>query len=667
MDSLVSAVKSLIEVDEPLTFTFQSSASTPTPLTAPQRQTLLTHLATALNNCGDMFGPELKQRIATSDKKLLLAFTAASLRTKDMWGVQDIPHWLNLLKVLARTQSDLETTLYSPTFVLYLVDNIRQYADAGEKDPSDSQSAEVGILSQSIRLLLNLCIVDKDRIHQAFGCTPQPKGFGFFAGPKTASKETTTIDANSYPSLRPLIESLRHIVNTRQEPDALFLFVRIIMFVLVRAPLASYGIKYCQLYESLVQTFLRVSGSQQVGVELRDSASTASSSSSSFSSATSSSSSSDPVSNIKLALELVRLLVNLAMMDDELPSCASHLTQEANQQSLYNQYLQRLTALLAYGVIVPEEVLEGYKGDPIAQTSIGKLMSKDTTPKETTAVDDAAISIEQVKLSEDATDSSSTPSTTPSSSSTSSSSSNAVSSQPASSQPTASFTPVERQQTKLILERMSSESDDAKLSLLTELRDAISHLMIGADGESAKELLEADGCRAFHGMIQLLHRALILAGANKKESETLLSPILSSLSKLVKSSPILRSHAKRCIFLDLATPPTTTQDGKPYKKQDGSNYSMTPAGAVSEKITDPDPLSLKSLILQWIITLNFNLKQTVSEFLYLVCNEETSEYIRLLGFGNAVGLLAEKGLPGFAGLTSKAINMQDIMKSGKKL
>jgi hypothetical protein len=44
-----------------------------------------------------------------------------------------------------------------------------------------------------------------------------------------------------------------------------------------------------------------------------------------------------------------------------------------------------------------------------------------------------------------------------------------------------------------------------------------------------------------------------------------------------------------------------------------------------------------------------------------------SEYIRLLGFGHAVGLLAEKGLPGFGALTQRAVNIDDVMKSGKKL
>jgi hypothetical protein len=44
-----------------------------------------------------------------------------------------------------------------------------------------------------------------------------------------------------------------------------------------------------------------------------------------------------------------------------------------------------------------------------------------------------------------------------------------------------------------------------------------------------------------------------------------------------------------------------------------------------------------------------------------------AEYIRLCGFGNAVGLLAEKGLPGFGMLRQKSVDVDAVIKSGKKL
>lgn len=49
---------------------------------------------------------------------------------------------------------------------------------------------------------------------------------------------------------------------------------------------------------------------------------------------------------------------------------------------------------------------------------------------------------------------------------------------------------------------------------------------------------------------------------------------------------------------------------------------MAPAGAVSERIVDPDPRCLKSLLLPLVISLNFNLKTSVSEFLYRLCDED---------------------------------------------
>ena len=109
--------------------------------------------------------------------------------------------------------------------------------------------------------------------------------------------------------------------------------------------------------------------------------------------------------------------------------------------------------------------------------------------------------------------------------------------------------------------------------------------------------------------------------------------------------------------------------------------SFVPAGGVSEVQVDVDPLSLRSLLLPYSTTVKFRLKHCVGEFLFHLCDEQgqpthcaarhqprspvvavqllttsssalpcaAAEYIRLCGFGNAIGLLAEKGLPGQQG------------------
>lgn len=81
-----------------------------------------------------------------------------------------------------------------------------------------------------------------------------------------------------------------------------------------------------------------------------------------------------------------------------------------------------------------------------------------------------------------------------------------------------------------------------------------------------------------------------------------------------------RAHAKRCIFLDLS--PAPSSPGPVPRQFDGNNYAMAPAGALSEKMVDVDPCSLKTLLLGWIITLNYNVKQNVSELLYQVCDKD---------------------------------------------
>lgn len=56
-----------------------------------------------------------------------------------------------------------------------------------------------------------------------------------------------------------------------------------------------------------------------------------------------------------------------------------------------------------------------------------------------------------------------------------------------------------------------------------------------------------------------------------------------------------------------------------------------------------------------------NVRRLVGELLFSVCENDSSEYIRLCGFGSAVGLLADKGLPGFAGIGQKAMSFEDLM------
>ena len=124
---------------------------------------------------------------------------------------------------------------------------------------------------------------------------------------------------------------------------------------------------------------------------------------------------------------------------------------------------------------------------------------------------------------------------------------------------------------------------------------------------------------------------------------------------------------------------------------------MVPAGSVSEQQLDVDLLSLRSLLLPYCTSIKFRVKHAVSELLFQLCDEQrqhnkakhipqdthkewddgttapvqsalldisftsshslrwtdalccicsANEFIRLCGLGNAIGLLADKGMPG---------------------
>ncbi len=51
----------------------------------------------------------------------------------------------------------------------------------------------------------------------------------------------------------------------------------------------------------------------------------------------------------------------------------------------------------------------------------------------------------------------------------------------------------------------------------------------------------------------------------------------------------------------------------------------------------------------------------------VLCVCVADEFIRLVGFGNAAGVLADKGFPGLQALKSQAIDLDELVKKGKKL
>jgi len=134
-----------------------------------------------------------------------------------------------------------------------------------------------------------------------------------------------------------------------------------------------------------------------------------------------------------------------------------------------------------------------------------------------------------------------------------------------------------------------------------------------------------------------------------------MTPILIALTKIAEVHEDVRNSIKKVIF------------GKNAFAAPNSKTAMGPFGKEKDRQAQRNPHSLRAQLVQYITSYRINLKSTVSEFFWILANKESQEYMRLLGLGNAVGLLADKGLPGFAGLSQKAINIDDFIRNkGKK-
>jgi len=150
--------------------------------------------------------------------------------------------------------------------------------------------------------------------------------------------------------------------------------------------------------------------------------------------------------------------------------------------------------------------------------------------------------------------------------------------------------------------------------------------------------------RGLKAMTYMLHRAAL---AGKKDDHTQqLAPLLMGLSGIAKESVVASALLKAAIFGRVAFDGTPGNEGN----------TMKPAGH------HPNPYLLRNVLIKNLTSFNDVVNRLTGEFLFLICDNNSGEYIRLTGFGNAVGLLANKGMPGFTGLTSNALNLSDLQK-----
>ncbi len=75
--------------------------------------------------------------------------------------------------------------------------------------------------------------------------------------------------------------------------------------------------------------------------------------------------------------------------------------------------------------------------------------------------------------------------------------------------------------------------------------------------------------------------------------------------------------------------------------------------------------TLKNYLIECCTSVNYNIKRTVAEFLFALCEDNQNEMVRLCGLGNAIGIFVDKGIPGFAGAADRGMNLEKMAKLKK--
>lgn len=158
--------------------------------------------------------------------------------------------------------------------------------------------------------------------------------------------------------------------------------------------------------------------------------------------------------------------------------------------------------------------------------------------------------------------------------------------------------------------------------------------------ESTPAPVLSENTAVLDGMLELLD---VLC--HEPEFAPGLPPMLLVLRGLALTSTKAQSYLKRGLFGAWA-------DTNAASDED----TMQPAGHDAS-----DTTSTKAVLLKHITSFNTLLKTSSSEFFFALANQESDEYVRLVGFGNAAGLLAEKGFPGFAGMQQQGIDLSHMV------
>eukprot|EP00457_Paulinella_chromatophora_P002052 gb/GEZN01002056.1/.p1 GENE.gb/GEZN01002056.1/~~gb/GEZN01002056.1/.p1 ORF type:complete len:707 (+),score=197.37 gb/GEZN01002056.1/:66-2186(+) len=192
---------------------------------------------------------------------------------------------------------------------------------------------------------------------------------------------------------------------------------------------------------------------------------------------------------------------------------------------------------------------------------------------------------------------------------------------------------------------------DPKTTSLSDLQsDVISCLCYLP--ESTVALVDSDD-RATIALCRTLHKAFLTS--TKQQLSGRIIPVLTALGRLAKTSSRARKVAKAEVY----------QHHRRKRLGEGPN-GMAPFGQKRDHEGKRNPWSLRAQLAEHITSYDSIIKSLVCEFIFQLADETPDEYMRLVGIGYGVGLMAERGIPGFAHLTKNAINLDDLAQSMKK-
>lgn len=209
----------------------------------------------------------------------------------------------------------------------------------------------------------------------------------------------------------------------------------------------------------------------------------------------------------------------------------------------------------------------------------------------------------------------------------------------------------------VVAEDVSARPPDPMRPTLLSVKSAASNLLLYLP----REVTDAVGGSpaAVQGLMEVLDCMARRPVTRRGEQEENLTPIFLVLKLLFERCEPARDYGARYIF---------GRRGSPEAREAGGGaLGMQPQGQKDER-RDPKPSWCKAVIVACMTSFSMHLKPAAEEMIWAMVGEQSNEFIRLLGFGNAVGLLANKGLPGFAHLSQNAIDLDELMraKGGRK-